>query len=94
MTKIIEKKLSDLKQDDRNLNRGTEEGKAMITKSLQQFGAGRSILLDKNDRIIAGNKTHENAEEIGMEDVIVVETDGTKLVAVKRTDIDIDTKQG
>ena len=91
---VTEIKITDIKQDDKNLNKGTADGKAMITKSLQRFGAGRSILLDKNNRIIAGNKTHENAEEIGMEDVIVVESDGTKLVAVKRTDIDLDSKEG
>lgn len=92
--KISEVKITDIIQDDKNLNKGTADGKAMITKSLQKFGAGRSILLDKNNRIIAGNKTHENAEEIGMENVIVVESDGSKLVAVKRTDIDLDSKEG
>ena len=94
MTKITETKIDTLIQDDRNLNKGTEQGKRLITKSLSEFGAGRSVLIDKNNRIIAGNKTHENAKEIGMEDVIVVETDGTKLVAVKRTDVDLDSKQG
>ena len=94
MTKITETKIDQLIQDNRNLNKGTEQGKRLITKSLSEFGAGRSVLIDKNNRIIAGNKTHENAKEIGMEDVIVVETDGTKLVAVKRTDVDLDSKQG
>ena len=86
--------MSELVQDNRNLNKGTEKGKELIGKSLRLFGAGRSVLIDKNNRIIAGNKTHENAVELGMDDVIVVETDGSKLVAVKRTDIDLDTKKG
>ena len=94
MTKIKEGKIADLIQDDRNLNKGTEEGRKLIEKSLRKFGAGRSVLIDKNNRIIAGNKTHENAEAIGMDDVIIVETDGTKLVAVKRTDIDLDSAEG
>lgn len=94
MTKIKEGKIADLIQDDRNLNKGTEEGRRLIEKSLRKFGAGRSVLIDKNNRIIAGNKTHENAEAIGMDDVIIVETDGTKLVAVKRTDIDLDSAEG
>ena len=94
MTKIKEGKIADLIQDDRNLNKGTEEGRKLIEKSLRKFGAGRSVLIDKNNRIIAGNKTHENAEAIGMDDVIIVETDGTKLVAVKRTDIDLDSPEG
>ena len=92
--KITRGKLHDLIQDDRNLNKGTERGQQLIEKSLREFGAGRSILLDKNNRIIAGNKTHQNAELAGLDDVIIVETDGTKLVAVKRTDVDLDTKKG
>lgn len=87
-------KVRDLIQDDRNLNKGTERGQQLIEKSLRQFGAGRSILVDKNNRIIAGNKTHANAEAVGIDDAVIVETDGTKLVVVKRTDIDLDSKQG
>lgn len=87
-------KIKDLVPDNKNYNKGTEAGGAMIEKSLRKFGAGRSILLDKNNRIIAGNKTIENAGSIGLEDVIVVETTGDKIVAVKRNDIDLDTKKG
>lgn len=91
---VKQAKLSDLIPDDKNFNRGTQFGQHLIEKSLRENGAGRSILIDKNNRIIAGNKTTENAAAIDMEDVIVVETDGTKLVAVKRTDIDLDSEQG
>lgn len=85
-------KTRDLIQDDRNLNRGTERGREPINTSVGRYGAGRSILIDKNNRIIAGNKTQEAALEAGIDDVIVIETDGKKLVAVKRTDIDLDSK--
>jgi sporulation protein YlmC with PRC-barrel domain len=87
-------KVSDLIPDDRNLNKGTQFGGSLIEKSLRKFGAGRSILIDKNNRIIAGNKTVENAAAIGLEDLQIVETDGTKIIAVKRTDIDLDSKAG
>ena len=83
------KKLADLTPDNRNANKGTERGNALIQESLQQYGAGRSILLDKHGAIIAGNKTVENCGAIGLEDVIVVQSDGTKLVAVQRTDLDL-----
>jgi hypothetical protein len=83
-------KLKDLIPDSRNANKGSERGGQMIENSLRQYGAGRSILIDKNGRIIAGNKTHENAGAIGLsDDVIVVQSDGTKLVAVQRTDLDL-----
>ena len=92
--KIINAKISELIPDDKNFNKGTEYGNALIEKSFQKFGAGRSILLDKNNRIIAGNKSTENFGASGGEDVLIVESDGTKLIAVKRTDIDLDTPQG
>lgn len=86
-------KISDLILDDKNFNKGTDYGNGLIEKSLSKFGAGRSILIDRNNRIIAGNKTIENAEAIGLEDIIIVETTGDKIVAVKRTDLDLDTPE-
>jgi DNA modification methylase len=87
-------KIKDLIPDNKNFNKGTEYGNNLIEKSLRKFGAGRSILIDKNNRIIAGNKTIENATAIGLEDLQIVESDGTKIIAVKRTDIDLDSKAG
>lgn len=86
--------IADLVPDDKNFNKGTEYGGQLLERSFEKFGAGRSILLDKNNRIIAGNKASEKYGALGGEDVLVVETDGTKLVAVKRTDIDLDSKEG
>jgi hypothetical protein len=83
-------KLKDLLPDQHNANKGTERGLQMVENSLRQFGAGRSILIDKNGRIIAGNKTAENAGAVGIEGVIFLQTDGTKLVAVQRTDLDLE----
>jgi hypothetical protein len=53
-------RFSDLVPDDSNANRGSKRGAALIKKSLKDYGAGRSILLDKNNRVIAGNKTRES----------------------------------
>jgi DNA modification methylase/sporulation protein YlmC with PRC-barrel domain len=85
-------KLADLTPDSRNANRGTARGRKFVRESLKRYGAGRSILLDRNGAIIAGNKTAEAAQAMGMEDVQVVQTDGSKLIAVQRTDLDIDSK--
>jgi len=87
-------KIKTLIPDDKNFNKGSEYGGGLIQKSFEKFGAGRSILIDKNNKIIAGNKSTENYAANGGEDVIIVESDGTKLIAVKRTDIDLDTPQG
>ena len=50
-------KISDLTPDPQNANKGTERGRGMIEDSLRRLGAGRSILVDKHNRVIAGNKT-------------------------------------
>jgi hypothetical protein len=84
---------SDIRPDIKNANKGTERGRFMVEASLRETGAGRSILLDRDGRIIAGNKTFEAASDIGLP-VRIVETDGTELVAVKRTDLDLDDDTG
>ncbi len=43
-------KITDLKFDDKNFNKGTQYGKSLMEKSLSKFGAGRSILIDKTIR--------------------------------------------
>ena len=91
---VESRKLHELTPDHANANKGTERGRYALETSLRQYGAGRSILLDKNGRIIAGNKTAEVAADVGMEDVIVVQTDGKQIVAVQRTDLDIDSEAG
>lgn len=86
--------INELTQDQHNFNKGTAKGKKLMNKSLKELGAGRSILIDKNGNIIAGNKTQKAAIEAGIKKVRVIETTGDELVAVKRTDIDINTKKG
>ena len=86
-------KLSDLIPDASNANKGTERGRYALEASLRKYGAGRSILIDRNGRIIAGNKTAETAADVGIDDVIVVQTDGKQIVAVQRTDLDLDSKE-
>ena len=94
MARIIETSIESLVPDNKNFNKGTEYGDRLMDESLRRFGLGRSILIDKNNRIIAGNKTAEKAADIGFTDVLVVEVDGNQLVAVKRKDIDLDTSKG
>lgn len=87
-------KITDLQPDIRNANRGTQRGRSALEASLRKLGAGRSILIDKHGRIVAGNKTAETAADIGLDDVLIVQTDGSQIVAVQRTDIDLDSPQG
>ena len=85
--------IEELRQDTLNFNKGTYEGEGLIKKSLERFNAGRSVLIDKNTNLTAGNKTVSAAATMGMK-VRVIETTGEELVAVKRTDIDLDSKEG
>lgn len=86
--------IRDLQQDAHNFNKGTDAGRTLMEKSFRELGAGRSVLIDKNGQIIAGNKSQQAAIAAGITRVRVIETDGTELVAVKRTDIDLDSQKG
>lgn len=78
--------MSELKFDPKNYRIHGEKNKRLIQKSLVDCGAGRSILIDKEDCIIAGNGVYEQAQELGLK-VRVIESDGTELIAIKRTDL-------
>lgn len=83
-----------LVQDDHNFNKGTEAGRELMERSFKQLGAGRSILIDKDGHIIAGNKSQQAAIAAGIKKVRIIETQGDELVAVKRTDLTLDSKEG
>src|ERR1019366_130063 len=68
----------------------TPRGREALTASLKAYGAGRSILIDRHGRIVAGNKTVEQARALGLR-LQVVSTDGQSVVAVQRTDLDLET---
>ena len=86
-------KISDLKFDDQNFNEHTEFGMSLLEKSLKENGAGRTILIDKDNNIIAGNGVIEAAGQAGLENVKIVETTGDEIVAVKRTDVSLNSKK-
>jgi hypothetical protein len=75
-----------IKFDKRNYRKHSDKNKELINKSLEECGAGRSILIDADDEIIAGNGVYEQAQALNIP-VKVIETDGTELIAVKRTDL-------
>lgn len=86
--------INELKFDDKNFNKHTEYGMSLLEKSLRENGAGRSILIDKDNNIIAGNGIIEAAGSIGLEKVKIIETTGDEIVAVKRTDISLNSDEG
>lgn len=77
---------TELKYDPRNYRIHTDKNRRLIRKSLEDCGAGRSILFDKDNCIIAGNGVYEQAQALGLP-VRIIESDGTELIAIKRTDL-------
>lgn len=81
--------MEEIKFDKRNYRKHNDKNKKLIKKSLQECGAGRSIIIDNEGEIIAGNGVYEQAQKLGLKTKIV-ETDGSELVVVKRTDLATD----
>lgn len=81
--------MKNIKPDKRNYRKHSTENQELIKKSLLDNGAGRSILLDNENEIIAGNETFNQAQQLGIP-VQIIETDGKTLIAIKRTDLATD----
>lgn len=86
--------IKDLKSDHKNARRRTDRSSALIAESLKRYGAARSIVIDEENRILAGNGTIEGAKAAGIKNIRVIETDGTEIIAVKRTGLTEDEKVG
>ncbi len=78
--------------DKRNYRIHPEENKALIKKSITENGFGRSIVCDADGNIIAGNGVFEQAKKLNAP-VHIVETDGSELIAVVRTDLKPEDKK-
>ncbi len=84
-------KLSDLQPDKRNARKRDRRANTTLEHSLRELGAGRSILIDCNGQVIAGNGVIESAAKAGITEVEVIPSDGTRIIAVQRTDLDLET---
>ncbi len=86
--------IHDIRHDDRNANKGSKRGLDAVTQSLRELGAGRSILVDRDGRVIAGNKTLQASLDLNRKELQVIQSDGTRLVVVQRTDLSLDDAKG
>lgn len=77
--------IRDLTNDPRNARRHNPRNIGMIESALREVGAARSIVVDEDGVILAGNATVEAAAAAGIERVITVDADGETIVAVRRT---------
>jgi hypothetical protein len=76
--------IGDLVSDPHNARRHNPRNIGAIANSLQAVGAARSIVIDENDVILAGNGLVEAAGQVGIERVRVVEASGNEIIAVRR----------
>lgn len=82
--------MADIKFDKRNYRKHGDKNKKLIKKSLDELGAGRSIVIDSEGEVIGGNGVFE---AWGDRPVRVIETDGSELVVVQRTDLKTDDEK-
>lgn len=84
------RRLSDLTLDPTNANLGSERGTSALDRSLERYGAGRGVVVDRNGIVIGGNKTVELAVAQGLA-LRLVPVRGDTLVVAQRMDLDLTT---
>ncbi len=85
--------IADLTQGPRNARKHNERNLDMIATSLADVGAARSIVIDEDNTILAGNGTVQAAEKAGITNVRIVEANGDEIIAVKRTNLTPEQKR-
>ena len=86
-------KLSSLIPDNKNNNKHTAYGMDLLEKSVNKVGIIESITVSNDDKIISGNARHEVIGKNFDKEALIIETDGTQPIIIKRTDIESDTKK-
>ena len=86
--------INDLQNDPKNARKRTNRSAKLIKQSLEQYGAARSIVIDENNRILAGNGTIAGAKAAGIKNLKIIEADGDEIIAVKRSNLTEDQKVG
>ncbi len=91
MAKI--KTTSDLILDPNNINKHSVEGMALLDKSISEVGWTEAIVVSNDNVVMSGNARSEKAVEKGFDNVILVESDGTRPVVIVRSDIKSGSKE-
>lgn len=78
--------MAELRKDPKNARIHPVENKQMIRRSLEEVGGFRSIAVDGDDIVRAGNGVFEQAQELGM-NIRVVDANPDEVIAVRRKDL-------
>ena len=79
--------------DPRNARTHSTRNLELITLSLHEVGAARSILVDEDGLVLAGNATISAAQQAGIGRVRVIDSDGSELIAVRRSNLTPEQKR-
>jgi len=85
--------IGDLIHDRSNPRKHNPRNIKVIVDSLHDVGFARSIVIDEDNNILAGNGVTEAAMLAGIEKVIEVEADGNTIIAVRRRGLTDEQKQ-
>lgn len=77
--------LLQLRPDPQNRRRHSPRNVGMIVDALKEVGPARSIVIDEQNVVLAGNGVVEAATAAGLDKLRVVDVDGDTLIAVRRT---------
>jgi DNA methylase len=87
------KSLDALVPDRANRRLHPQRNQEMVEASLRSVGTGRSIVIDEDDVILAGNGVTAAALAAGITTVRVVESSGDELIAVRRRGLTAEQKR-
>ncbi len=77
--------ITELTPDPQNARKHGDRNVGTIVTALEEVGAARSIVIDEDGVILAGNATIKAAAKAGITKLHVVDTDGQTIVAVRRS---------
>jgi predicted RNA methylase len=85
--------IGDLHPDIENARLHNERNIGQIVKSLEEVGAARSIVIDEDNNILAGNGLVDAAGIAGIENVKIIDADGNTIIAVRRSGLTPEQKK-
>jgi DNA methylase len=85
--------IKDLVPDPANRRQHNPRNVGMIADALREVGAARSIVIDEDNVILAGNGVIDAAAEAGITRLRVIEADGEEVIAVRRAGLTAEQKR-
>ena len=85
--------IKDLRPDPENRRKHNPRNIGMVVDALQAVGAARSIVIDEDGTVLAGNGVIEGAAEAGITRLRVVDADGSEVIAVRRRGLSVEQKR-